>query len=105
MGTQAPLAARFGRHTPAPQGLPRFLPAASRGQGAPMCRCDMFRDEHPDGWAADGVVCELALPGAQISPHLANELSQMWADAIAMAHAAPRLTESQVATLQRLASD
>jgi hypothetical protein len=65
----------------------------------------MFPDEHPAGFAADGVVCELALPGEQISPHLANALSQIWADAVAAAHAAPRLTDGQVATLQRLAAE
>lgn len=68
-----------------------------------MCRCDMFREEHPDGYAADGIVCELALPGTRISPHLANMLSQMWADAFTHAAAAPRLTPDQTANLQRLA--
>lgn len=35
-----------------------------------MCTCDMFPEPHPDGQAVDGVVCELALPGPRISPHL-----------------------------------
>jgi len=63
----------------------------------------MFPDPHPDGYAADGVVCERALPGVQISPHLANELSQIWADAELHADQAPRLTPDQQARLRQIA--
>lgn len=69
-----------------------------------MCSCDMFRDPHPDGYAADGVVCELALPGQRISPHLAMALSQMWADAELAAATAPRLSAQQRRALQRVAA-
>ena len=40
-----------------------------------MCLCDMFPDPHPAGHTADGITCELALPGARISPHLVNALT------------------------------
>lgn len=68
-----------------------------------MCSCDRFPEPHPSGYAADGVACELALPGVAISPHLANVLSQMWAEAEAAAREAPRLSDAQVTSLQRLA--
>jgi len=66
-----------------------------------VCSCDMFPEPHPAGWAADGVVCELALPGTQISPHLANVLSQMWADAEQIATGAT-FTEDQAAALRQI---
>lgn len=67
-----------------------------------MCSCDMFPDPHPAGYAAGGVVCELALPGQRISPHLAMALSQMWADAARVAADAPALDAARLASLQRL---
>lgn len=65
-----------------------------------VCSCDMFPTSHPDGYAAAGVVCEKALPGTRISPHLAAALSQMWADAERKAHAAPRLSDEQARQLR-----
>lgn len=62
----------------------------------------MFPDPHPDGYAADGVVCELALPGARISPHLALELGLMWAAAEKLAQEAPPLSDERRASLQRI---
>lgn len=81
-------------------GLPRFLPGAGRVQPAPMCRCDMFPEPHPDGYAADGVVCELALPGVRISPHLILALSAIWADADISVTAAPPLSEEATRQLR-----
>lgn len=81
---------------------PCFLPGPQRVHGAPVCRCDMFPDQHPDGYAAGGVVCELALPGQRISPHLAMVLSQIWADAFTHAAAAPRLSDEQVRKLRQI---
>lgn len=83
-------------------GLPRFLRAPQQAQAAPVCHCDMFPEPHPAGYAAGGVVCELALPGVRISPHLANLLSQMWADAAVIAADAPALSAEQLTSLQRL---
>ena len=63
----------------------------------------MFPTEHPDGYADPSgfPICELALPGTRISPHLAGELGLMWADAEAAAKAAPRLTPAQAAKLRQ----
>jgi hypothetical protein len=62
----------------------------------------MFPEPHPDGYAAGGIVCERALPGTQISPHLANVLSQMWADAATAAGKATRLSDEQAAQLRQI---
>jgi hypothetical protein len=103
VNSQPGLLASFRPRALCRQGLPRFLPGPLRVQPAPMtCRCDMFRDPHPEGYAADGVVCELALPGQRISPHLALALSQMWADAERKAHAAPPLTDEGTRRLRQL---
>jgi hypothetical protein len=63
----------------------------------------MFPDPHPDGYASPtGTVCELALPGQQISPHLALELGTMWAAAERLAQEAPPLSDERRASLQRI---
>jgi hypothetical protein len=62
----------------------------------------MFPDPHPAGYAADGVVCELALPGTRISPHLAQMLSKVWADAELSAAGAPRLSGAQQRQLRQI---
>lgn len=67
-----------------------------------MCECDSFPTSHPDGYAAGGAVCELALPGQRISPHLLAALTQMWADAERSAHAAPRLSDAQARQLRQI---
>lgn len=65
------------------------------------CTCDMFPDPHPDGFVAeDGLtICEKALPGQRISPHLENQLNEM---AQTHAESAPPLTDNQLATLRRI---